>query len=97
MRCYGLLALVSVVVAVPAPLIQTTNADQRIPGKYIVKFRDEVPLTTRDGVLSILTAKADHVYDASVFNGFSSSLNDEELKRLQTHPDMSSHEIHPRE
>ncbi|KHN96324.1 Subtilisin-like serine protease PR1A [Metarhizium album ARSEF 1941] len=70
----------------PAPLL-TPQAENIISGKYIVKFKDGVARIATDDVVSVLSSKADFVYEHTM-NGFAGSLTKEELKSLRDHPDV---------
>nr|ADK74313.2 alkaline serine protease P32 [Metapochonia rubescens] len=72
--------------AEPAPLF-TPKAESIISGKYIVKFKDGVVRTATDDAVSILSSKADRIYEHA-FNGFAGPLTKEELKTLRNHPDV---------
>jgi hypothetical protein len=90
MRCSLVLAIASVALAAPAPLIEIADSSRRIPHKYIVKLKDVAARSAREDALSLLSSTADQVYDGGVFNGFAATLETEELELLQNHPDVST-------
>lgn len=95
MHLSALLTLLPAVLAAPATIDQRAEpaplfapkAQDIIPGKYIVKFKDGIARIATDNAISALSSKADHVYEHA-FNGFAGSLSKEELKTLRNHPDV---------
>lgn len=74
----------------PAPLIRSRNA-QLIPGKYIVKMKDEVTTASLQDFINDVadSASVDHVYKASsAFRGFAGRLDAQSLAALRDHPDV---------
>lgn len=71
--------------AEPAPLIQVTKATgEKVPGNYIVTYKDGARATAT--VTSLSTAP-DFVY-TDALNGFAGKLTADELKRLQSDPNV---------
>ncbi|PHH74065.1 hypothetical protein CDD80_3328 [Ophiocordyceps camponoti-rufipedis] len=72
----------------PAPLLIPRGASQNlIANKYIVKFKDEMSMTTADASLIAFSENADHVYNHA-FRGFAGHLSDEDLKNLRNRPEV---------
>jgi len=70
-----------------APLLTARSSSKAIPGKYIVKFKDNSP----DGVLTTSTfskLKADHVYSSPGFKGFAASLDAASLDKIRSLPEV---------
>lgn len=96
MRLSVLLAILPVVLGAPAtkrsepaPLLTPrADAESLIADKYIVKFKDASALSTLDDALRTLSEAPEHVFK-SVFRGFSAKLDEETLKALRDHPDVS--------
>ncbi|KAJ3498314.1 hypothetical protein NLG97_g1226 [Lecanicillium saksenae] len=79
------LALAAPVVE-PAPLIEARGA-QAIPGKYIIKLKDNARIGIMDATAKV--ASAERVYE-NVLKGFSAALTKEEVDRLRHDPDVES-------
>ncbi|POR32641.1 Cuticle-degrading protease [Tolypocladium paradoxum] len=95
MKLSAILSILPAVVAVPAarraepaPLLTPrVDADQLIPNKYIIKFKDGMSISSVDETVNALSNKADHIYDLA-FSGFAGQLSAEELEVLRNHPDV---------
>ncbi|KAI4944138.1 hypothetical protein J4E91_008993 [Alternaria rosae] len=74
------LALISLVVA--APLIRIDGADA-IAGKWIVKMKGDVAMQAHINLMTSMSTKPDHEHAMPGFRGFSGSISEEELVRLQ--------------
>ena len=73
-----------------AVILKTSSSGDVIPGKYIVKLKDDIKckkfiinksLKTKDGVFVNLKKTVSHVYDTA-FNGFATKLDDSQLQAL---------------
>ncbi|QUC20980.1 uncharacterized protein UV8b_05221 [Ustilaginoidea virens] len=93
MQLSYLLSLVSLVAAVPtkraepAPLIAAKDASAIVPGRYIVKLKDEVGASAFDDAVKSATGPVHHVYE-DVIKGFATSVDEAGLKELQNHADV---------
>ncbi|RYP73450.1 hypothetical protein DL771_003622 [Monosporascus sp. 5C6A] len=72
--------------AAPAPLLKP-RAEQLIPNKYIVKFKEGTVSASVEDAVSILSAGADYNY-GTVFRGFAGTMDDSALELLRAHPDV---------
>ncbi|RYP16985.1 hypothetical protein DL765_004827 [Monosporascus sp. GIB2] len=73
--------------AAPAPLLKPRDAEQLIPNKYIVKFKEGTVSASVEDAVSILSAGADYNY-GTVFRGFAGTMDDSALELLRAHPDV---------
>ncbi|KAK4177005.1 putative protease [Triangularia setosa] len=81
------LALLPVVPAAPAPLIQPRDLSAKlIAGKYIVKFKDDAAETTISKALD--GRKADYLYKAKGFKGFAGALDGAALEKIRGLPEV---------
>lgn len=80
------LALISLVVA--APLTRIDGADA-IAGKWIVKMKGDVATQAHNNLMASMSTKPDHEYAMPGFRGFSGSISEEELVRLQASEHVS--------
>jgi subtilisin family serine protease len=71
----------------PAPIHRARDVEL-IEGKYIVKLKDEISISSLDDSLSTFSQDAEHVYDVEGFKGFSAALDESGLESLQNHPDV---------
>ncbi|KAK4662874.1 hypothetical protein QC763_602420 [Podospora pseudopauciseta] len=81
----ALLALLPAVLAVPAPLIQPRDPSAKlIPGKYIVKFKDD----SSDVLISKALGgrKPDYLYKSKGFKGFAGALDAASLDKIRGLP-----------
>ena len=98
MRASTLLAILPLACAAPskraspAPVLVPRNA-QVIEGKYIVKFRDDIPDAQFKSLMESVKEEADQVYTNVLF-GFSAALDAASLERWRNHPDVGY--PHPR-
>lgn len=81
-----LLALAPAVLA--APLIEQSNP---IPGKYIVKFKDD-SITTLDTIKSEIANAPQFEYNLDGFKGFAGALSTDEITKLQASSSVSGHD-----
>lgn len=102
MKLSMILAIVPAVLAAPAaerdeaaPLLVPRGTKQLIPGKYIVKFKDNVSIASVDKTISALTKKADHVY-SNTFRGFAGQLSAKDVKTLRDRHDVGFRAPWPR-
>lgn len=96
MRASTLLALAPLAAAVPFNMKRDSPAPVLIPrsgraiaGKYIVRMRDGTFSTAVSSAIQAIKADADHTFHRG-FNGFSASLEDDELENLRHDPNVSS-------
>lgn len=71
----------------PAPLHRRTD-NSTVPGKYIVKFKQNTLLHLLDDVVASLVKDADHVFEG-LFRGFVGSVDESTLLRLRKSPFVS--------
>lgn len=76
MRTPVILTLVASAFA--APLINAQR-DNVVPGKYIVKFKDDVHILAYDALMASISADIDFKYSLPGFLGFASALSDKEV------------------
>lgn len=84
----ALLALLPAVLAAPAPLIQPRDPSAKlIPGKYIVKFKDD----SSDVLISkaLGDRKPDYLYKSKGFKGFAGALDTASLDKIRGLPEVS--------
>lgn len=82
---YTSLLLALPVAALAAPLVQQRNA---IPGKYIVKLKDDT-VSTLSSIKANLAKAPEHEYSFAGFNGFAGTLSATELANLQASSSVS--------
>lgn len=83
-----LLALLPAVLALPAPVI-VPRAGTPIPGRYIVKVKNENVENLINNALKLLTKDPQHVYKFGGFGGFSADITDDIVNRLRNLPGVS--------
>jgi len=66
----------------PAPLHKPRSATSIIPGKYIVKFRDDTADVSLNAVLA--SHKPDRIYSSPGFRGFAGSLDSASLDSIRS-------------
>ena len=77
----------------PAPLIAAKDTSKVIPGKYIVKFKDESSFSaSSEGEMSAFSQSADIVFD-NVMKGFAGALDEQTLEDLRNHPDVRDQKV----
>lgn len=69
----------------PAPLLEARQG-QTIPGKYIVKMRDNSASDTITGAVRLSDARLTHVYRINEFQGFAATLNATQIAILRRLP-----------
>ena len=84
-----LFTLLSSVLAAP---LTVARAEDAITGKWIVKMKGEVATLGENDLKASISSQADHCYAIPGFRGFSGTLTNEELGRLQA----SEHVQYPR-
>jgi O-antigen ligase len=75
-------ALLPLALAAPAPLIRP-RAGQAIPGKYIVKMKNDALQDVVEEALKYLSKKPAHVYGFGKYKGFAAELADDLVELLQ--------------
>ena len=75
-----LFTLLSSVIAAP---LTVARAEDAITGKWIVKLKGEVATLGENDLKASISSQPDHRYAIPGFRGFSSTLTNEELGRLQ--------------
>lgn len=97
----ALLALLPAVLAAPAaePLdkrapVIAASAGQVVPGKYIIKLRDDADDDVLDRAVGRLgksgKSKAEHIYRGGKFKGFAGKIDASTLEELRTLPEVSA-------
>jgi len=76
-------------IALAAPLAEHRR-DDLIPGKYIVKFKNNLHSSAGKNLKALVAAPLDFEYSLEGFTGFASTLSDEEVTILQS-SDLVSH------
>src|SRR3954471_3179476 len=95
-----LLALLPLVLALPAPII-VPREGAPIPGKYIVKMRNDLKTDSLDSLitaaLKVIKKDPAHVYKFGTFGGFSAEMADDVVELLRNMHGVSRHipEMHP--
>ncbi|KAF2853213.1 subtilisin-like serine protease-like protein PR1A [Plenodomus tracheiphilus IPT5] len=82
---FALLALLPMVLALPAPII-VPRAGSPIPGKFIVKMKNENVQELINNALKLLNKDPAHVYNFGKFGGFAAELNDNLVTILRNFP-----------
>jgi len=85
MKLSLLLALLPVVLALPAPVI-LPRAGSAIPGKYIIKLKNENTEELIKGALKLLNKDPAHVYNFGKFAGFAAELDDNLVQIIRSFP-----------
>ena len=80
--------LPALALAAPAPIIQP-RAGSPIPGRYIVRLKNENLQTALENALKLLPKDPAHVYQFEGFSGFAAEINDNVVKLLQALPGVS--------
>lgn len=89
MQLSFLLALLPVVLALPAPLI-VPRAGTPIPGKYIVRLSSGNLDNIIAAALKVLKKDPNHVYKFGNFGGFAADLTDDVVQLLRVLPGVCS-------
>jgi len=74
------------VFSAPSPLISVEKAEEPIPGKYIVVFKEGA---SRQANIESINA-ASITYEWDIINGFAGSLSLDEVEALKSNPDVVS-------
>jgi hypothetical protein len=88
MKLSLLLALLPAVLALPAPVI-IPRAGSPIPGRYIVKMKNENLEALINTALKLLRKDPAHVYKFGGFGGFSADMADDIVELLRNLPGVS--------
>jgi subtilisin family serine protease len=80
--------LPALALAAPAPIIQP-RAGSPIPGRYIVRLKNENLQNVLENALKLLSKDPAHVYQFEGFTGFAAEINDNIVKLLQAFPGVS--------
>ncbi|KAG9203157.1 subtilisin-like serine protease [Epicoccum nigrum] len=80
--------LPALALAAPAPIIQP-RAGSPIPGRYIVRLKNENLQNVLENALKLLPKDPAHVYQFEGFTGFAAEINDNIVKLLQAFPGVS--------
>lgn len=94
-----ILALAAAAVALPAPLILPApialptpapllpaRQGSSVPGRFIVKMKNNSLASLINNALNLLDGEADHVYDFGDFNGFAAEMSDDVLDTIRRLP-----------
>lgn len=90
MRLSVLLAILPATFAAPSVRAEPASIKRRengIPGKFIVRLRDEVSMSSVQSARALLKTEPERTYK-NVFHGFAGSMDEEELEALRNHPDV---------
>ena len=68
-----------------APLVKAVE-EHRVPDMYIVKMKDGFVVADADRTLTAHMSSAKHVYGATSFKGFASTLDDAAIEALRANP-----------
>ncbi|KAF2874492.1 subtilisin-like serine protease-like protein PR1A [Massariosphaeria phaeospora] len=86
MRFEILLAALPVVFAAP---VIVPRAGTPIPGKYIVKFKNDIVTTSLfDDALSLLKEKPEHTFSFGKYRGFSGKISDDVVAKIKNLPSV---------
>jgi hypothetical protein len=85
MKLSLLFALLPAVLALPAPVI-VPRAGSPIPGRYIVKMRNDNLEALINSALKLLRKDPAHVYKFGGFGGFSADMADDIVELLRNLP-----------
>ncbi|KAK0655053.1 peptidase S8/S53 domain-containing protein [Cercophora newfieldiana] len=70
----------------PAPLLRARSTADSIPGKYIVKFKDDISNFSLNSALA--SQQPDHTFTSPGFKGFAAFLDPASLTAIRDHPDV---------
>ena len=90
-----LLAMLPLALAAPAPVPEPApflrpRAGSAIPGRYIVKMKNENLDSLVNSALKVLKKDPRHVYKFGAFGGFAADLSDDTLDLLRHFPGVCS-------
>lgn len=88
MKLSVLLAILPVVLALPAPVI-IPRAGAPIPGKFIVKMKNQNLENLINTALKLLKKDPAHVYKFGGFGGFAAEMSDDIVELLRNLPGVS--------
>ena len=89
MKLSLLIALLPVALALPAPVI-VPRAGTPIPGRYIVKMKNQNLETLINNSLKLHNKDPAHIYQFGGFGGFSADMADDIVELLRNLPGVSS-------
>lgn len=89
MKLSLLISLLPVALALPAPVI-VPRAGTPIPGRYIVKMKNQNLQTVINNALKLLRKDPAHVYNFGGFGGFAADMADDIVDLLRNLPGVSS-------
>lgn len=76
------IALLTLLTAASAIPLKEREEKNLVPGKYIVKFKEDIHTSAVQDIRSMVSASLDHEYSFPGFLGFASTLSEEEFARL---------------
>lgn len=85
MKLSVLLALLPLALAAPAPMI-VPRAGSPIPGRFIVKMKNENLQQLVDAALKVLRKDPAHVYNFGGFGGFAADMADDIVELIRNLP-----------
>ena len=88
MKLSVLLALLPLALAAPAPVI-VPRAGSPIPGRFIVKMKNENLQQLVDTALKLLRKDPAHVYKFAGFGGFAADMADDIVELIRNLPGVS--------
>lgn len=86
MRCSTLLGLVAVTLAAP---LSSTERDDIIAGKYIVKLKEDISTAANEALKASIANSPDFEYMLPGFRGFAGTLSEEEVAKLESSAQVS--------
>jgi hypothetical protein len=88
MKLSVLLALLPLALAAPAPIV-VPRAGSPIPGRFIVKMKNENLQQLVDTALNLLRKDPAHVYKFAGFGGFAADMADDVVELIRNLPGVS--------
>lgn len=76
--------------AVPSPLVPVKRANNGIPGRYIVTFKDGVGRFSGAFITSIISPQSKVTHEWDILNAFAGNLTDGDLELLRSNPNVAS-------
>jgi hypothetical protein len=92
MKLSLLLSLLPLVLAAPAPMV-VPRAGSPIPGRYIVKMKNQDLQQLIDTALKLLKKDPAHVYSFGNFGGFAADMADDMVELMRNLPGVSRRRV----
>lgn len=93
MKLSLLLSLLPLALAAPAPMV-VPRAGSPIPGRYIVKMKNQDLQKLIDTALKLLKKDPAHVYGFGNFGGFAADMADDMVELMRNLPGVSRQQVH---